>query len=87
VPSANRDPSRFEDPERFDIGRASNPHLTFGVGAHFCPGAPLARLELKIALGTLLERFPHLRLALPLEDVRYAEGTLIHPLLTLPVAW
>lgn len=87
VPSANRDPSRFPDPELFDIRRDPNPHLTFGVGAHFCPGAPLARLELKIALRTLVSRFPALRLAIGVQDVRYAEGNLIHPLLTLPVSW
>jgi cytochrome P450 len=87
VPSANRDPSRFENPETFDIHRRPNPHLTFGIGAHFCPGAPLARLELKLALKTLISRFPGLRSAIAAEDVRYAEGTLIHPLLSLPVRW
>lgn len=87
VPSANRDPSRFTDPETFDIRRRPNPHLTFGVGAHFCPGAPLARLELTLALRTLVERFPGLRPAIGVADVRYAEGNLIHPLLALPVTW
>ena len=87
VPSANRDPSRFRDPETFDIRRHPNPHLTFGVGAHFCPGAPLARLELTLALRTLVERFPGLQPAIGVADVRYAEGNLIHPLLALPVTW
>jgi len=87
IPGANRDPRHFPDPERFDIHRAANPHLTFGLGAHFCPGAPLARLELSLALRGLAERFPGLRLAIAPEDVRYAEGALIHPLLSLPVAW
>ncbi|MGF1426892.1 cytochrome P450 [Kitasatospora sp. LaBMicrA B282] len=87
VPAANRDPAVFTDPERFDIRRTANPHLTFGLGAHFCPGAPLARLELAVALRSLADRFPGLRLAAEPSDLRYGEGNLIHPLLRLPVAW
>lgn len=62
VNSANRDPEAFYDPERFDIGRAQNPHMTFGHGIHFCLGAPLARLEARIAALRLSERLPHIRL-------------------------
>ena len=63
VNSANRDPAAFDDPERFDIGRALNPHMTFGHGIHFCLGAPLARLEARIAAVRLAERLPQIRLA------------------------
>ncbi len=61
IASANRDEARFPDPERFDVGREPNPHLAFGHGIHFCVGAPLARLEGKIALQVMLERLPGLQ--------------------------
>jgi cytochrome P450 len=63
VASANRDPAQFPDPDRFDIHRTPNPHLGFGHGIHFCLGAPLARLEAKIALGILLERYRNIAIA------------------------
>lgn len=61
VGAANRDPRRFTGPHVFDPGRDPNPHLGFGRGMHFCLGAPLARLEGRIALNALLDRFPKLR--------------------------
>jgi cytochrome P450 len=62
VAAANRDDSVFADPDRFDINRNPNPHLAFGKGIHFCLGAPLARLETRIAIGLMLERYSDIRL-------------------------
>ena len=63
IVAANRDPARFEDPDRFDVGRRPSSTLTFGFGKHFCLGAHLARAELEISLKVLLSRLPGLRLA------------------------
>jgi len=61
--SANRDAQAFAEADTFDVGRDPNPHVGFGMGLHFCLGAPLARLELQITIRTLLDRYPELRLA------------------------
>jgi cytochrome P450 len=63
IGSANHDPKQFRDPERFDITRDPNPHIAFGHGIHSCLGAPLARLEARIALADFLERVKEFRLA------------------------
>ncbi|WP_163849445.1 cytochrome P450 [Pseudooceanicola aestuarii] len=80
--AANRDPARWEDPDRFDPGRPVQANLAFGAGAHFCIGAPLARLELRVALPVLLQRCPGLTLA---EPPRYADLYHFHGLERLMV--
>jgi cytochrome P450 len=60
--AGNRDPERFPEPDRLDLGRQDNRHLAFGWAAHFCFGAPLARIEGQIAISSLLKRFPNLAL-------------------------
>jgi cytochrome P450 len=84
--SADHDPAVFIDPDRLDVTRAPGPHVAFGHGIHFCLGAPLARMEGRIAFTRLLERFPDLAPAIPFEDLRYrAAGHLSRGLATLPV--
>jgi cytochrome P450 len=69
--AADRDPAQFPNPETFDITRNPNDHVAFGEGIHFCIGAPLARIEGAIAIGSALERFPNLRLANPDAPLEY----------------
>jgi len=86
--AADHDPERFDEPDTLDLaaGRKTR-HLGFGRGRHFCLGAPLARLEAEIALGTLLRRLPGLRLAVPPEELRWRPVPLFRSLVALPVAW
>jgi cytochrome P450 family 142 subfamily A polypeptide 1 len=84
-PSANRDASVFEDPDRFDVRRNPNPHIAFGFGPHFCMGASLARLELNVMFSELLHRLPDLHLAgdpMPRRSSNFISGPE-----AMPVAW
>jgi hypothetical protein len=83
IGAANRDPARFADPDRLDLGRRENRHLTFGLGTHFCLGAALARLEMQTALTVLRSRFPGLTLAQ--EDVPRRNDSAIRGPASLPV--
>ncbi|MCE7002654.1 cytochrome P450 [Kibdelosporangium philippinense] len=87
LPSANRDPILGEDLERFDITRRISAHMAFGHGLHHCLGAPLARMEMKIAFPALLQRFPSLALAVPFEEVPFRLFSPVHGLQELPITW
>jgi cytochrome P450 len=85
--SANRDPDQFTDPDALDLSRTGNPHLSFGLGIHYCLGAPLARIETDIALTSLLRRFPGLALAVKPDELRWRPSFRSRGLLELPVTW
>jgi cytochrome P450 len=88
VTAANRDPEAFPDPNRFNITREGPaPHVGFGHGPHFCLGAQLARMELRVAIGTTLKRFPGLHLAAAPEDLTYDATQELRALDALPAAW
>lgn len=85
--AANRDPDVFPDPDVIDPDRDAGAHLAFGNGPHYCTGAVLARLLAELLTGTLLDRLPGLRLAVPPEQVAWRRRTMIRGPRTLPVAW
>ncbi|MFE1951203.1 cytochrome P450 [Streptomyces sp. NPDC059524] len=85
--SANRDADIFDNPDELDLERAHNPHLAFGHGPHHCTGAQLARLELRLALSSLLKAFPDLRLATTATDVPWREGSLVRGPVELLLHW
>jgi cytochrome P450 len=74
--AANRDPAKFAEPDTFDLERTPNPHLGFGFGIHTCVGAPVARMELRIALNRVLDRIPDLRIAGPAPEPAFVGGKL-----------
>ncbi|MCU7823120.1 cytochrome P450 family protein [Kitasatospora sp. DSM 101779] len=85
--AADRDPARFPDENTLDLARTDNPHLGFGHGIHYCIGAPLARLEGRTALATLLTRLPDLALDADPADLRWRGGLIMRGLRELPVTF
>ncbi|MEW1777887.1 cytochrome P450 [Streptomyces sp. NPDC086777] len=85
--AAHRDPRRFPEPDRLDLGRDATGHLALGHGIHYCLGAPLARLETEIALGALLERFPRLELDFPVDRLVWRPSMRTRGLRALPVRY
>ncbi len=85
--AGNRDPAVFPEPDRLDFHRENTAHVAFGHGVHHCVGASLARMELQVAIGTLLRRYPALDLAVPAEEVRFKKGRLVRGPLELLVRW
>ena len=85
--AANRDHGQYADPEVLDIARADTRHLAFGYGIHFCLGAPLARMEGQLAAHVVAASLPDLRLAVPVEDLRWGhgDGLVLRGLSELPV--
>ncbi|GAB2803248.1 cytochrome P450 [Actinoallomurus bryophytorum] len=85
--TGNRDASAFPDPDVLDIHRQARHHVAFGYGVHQCLGQPLARVELQVVYGTLYRRIPTLRLAVPLEEIRFKHDMLVYGVHELPVSW
>lgn len=85
--AANYDETVFHEPERLDITRSPNPHVTFGYGLHYCPGAGLSRAQMQIAFESLFRRFPKLQPAQPLDDLVWKGGQLNRMFDELLVTW
>ncbi|GGW51573.1 cytochrome P450 [Streptomyces caelestis] len=87
LPAGNRDTAFLDRPDALDVDRNSRGHVAFGYGTHQCLGQSLARMELQVALPTLLRRLPGLRLAVPLEELRLRHDMAVYGVRELPVAW
>ncbi|HEX2286189.1 MAG TPA: cytochrome P450 [Mycobacterium sp.] len=85
--AGNHDPAVFAEPDRVDVTRSATSHLAFGYGARYCIGAPLARIELQTVFSQLVSRFPTLRLAVGIEELRVRPDALAGGLTELPVRW
>ena len=84
---ANRDPKVFQEAPELDLERNPRNHVAFGFGVHQCLGQPLARMELQVVYPTLIRRLPELRLAVPLEQIRFKHDTVIYGVHELPIEW
>lgn len=87
LPAANRDPARFDDPDRLDLRRRAVGHVGFGFGVHQCLGQNLARVQMRVGFPALFRRFPGLRLAVPAEQVPLADDMGFYGVHRLPVTW
>src|SRR6266581_768236 len=87
IGSANRDANYFDNPDCLDVTRENNKHLAFGLGGHYCLGAPLSRLEGQIAISTLIRRMPNLRLSIAPDQIRWRGGIILRGLEALPVSF
>jgi cytochrome P450 len=87
IGSANRDADYFDNPDSLDVTRENNKHLAFGLGAHYCLGAPLSRLEGQIAISTLIRPMPNLRLSIAPDQIRWRGGIILRGLEALPVSF
>lgn len=85
--SGNRDETVFPDPDRLDLGRDARQHIAFGYGIHQCIGQSLARVELEVAITTLLRRIPTLELAKPMSELTFKDDMIVHGVNELPVTW
>ncbi|CAL9658642.1 MULTISPECIES: cytochrome P450 [Streptomyces] len=85
--AANHDARVFPDPDRLDVRREARSQLAFGYGVHQCIGQNLARMELEVVYSALLERIPTLRLATPVEELRFKDDAIVYGLYELPVTW
>ena len=85
--AANRHPQVFPDPDSFDVGRPHNPHLSFGYGPHYCLGAALGKLEVEVAIGTLLRRLPTLAPAIPVTELPWRNERMNCGMSAFPVTW
>jgi nocardicin N-oxygenase len=85
--SANHDEQVFSRAGELDFTRDPNPHVAFGYGPHYCLGAHLARMELQVALGTILPRLPGLHIAVPEEELTWQAGTMMRGLSAFPLGW